>query len=502
MRLRDYQVKAIEQLRDGVRNGHVSQILCSPTGSGKTVVASHLMKEAREKGSRAVFVVDRIPLVDQASRTFDEFGIDHGCLQSQHWRARPWERIQVASAQTLARRGLADEIQLLVVDEAHTMYDSVKKLMQREGLVTIGLSATPFTKGLGKLFSRVVNVTTTDQLVQEGWLTPLKVFAAKAIDMKGAKTKFDGEWDDQEMETRGLAIIGDIVAEWIGKTNEFFGGPAKTLVFSATVAHGEELCRAFNEQGYNFQQVSYKDGNDDSRRALIEEFRKPDNSITGLVSCEALAKGFDVPDVRIGISARPYRKSLSGHIQQIGRLMRIVEGKEFALLLDHSGNYLRFYADMEEFFANGISELDKSEFDAKVRKEPDEEDKAQLRCKACGYVMPPRATHCPACGMEKPRRRVEVETLPGQLVEVGRKARDEWLADKEHIWREICGLALERKKGDIEAAGKFAFAQYMNLYGTKPRYALRNVEPLPPSDKLRRKVQANLIRFFKSRAAA
>lgn len=498
LELRPYQVECKEALRDGVRQGHRAQILCAPTAAGKTVIATSLMHDVQQKGSRAIFCVDRVALCDQTSRTFDTYGIQHGVIQADHWRARPWERVQIASAQTLARRGMPEDIQLLIVDEAHTIYDSVKRLMQQEGLITIGLSATPFTKGLGKLFSRVVNVTTTDKLIAEGWLTPLKVFAAKAIDMHGARTKFDGEWADDEMESRGMVIVGDIVSEWVRKTHEFFGGPAKTLVFSATVAHGTELCRQFNEQGFNFQQISYKDGNDDTRRALIEEFRKPDSEITGLVSCEALAKGFDVPDVKIGVSARPYRKSLSGHIQQIGRLMRITEGKEFALLLDHSGNYLRFMADMEEFFANGLSELSDGALDAKVRKEPDEEQKDRLACKGCGYVMPHRATHCPCCGLERPRRRVEVDTVSGELVEVGRKKKDDWLADKDRIWQEMCGLALERKKGDVEAAERFAKAQYRNLFQAWPRHAMRNIEPLPPSDKLRRKVQQQLIAYYKS----
>ena len=61
------------------------------------------------------------------------------------------------------------------------------------------------------------------------------------------------------------------------------------------------------------------------------------------MSCEALAKGFDVPDVLCLIGARPYRKSLAAHIQQIGRVMRPSPGKEFALVLDFAGNVHGFY---------------------------------------------------------------------------------------------------------------------------------------------------------------
>ena len=59
--LRDYQIKAIEELRDGVREGHRCQILVAPTGAGKTVSASYLLNEAREKKSVAWFICDRCP---------------------------------------------------------------------------------------------------------------------------------------------------------------------------------------------------------------------------------------------------------------------------------------------------------------------------------------------------------------------------------------------------------------------------------------------------------
>jgi hypothetical protein len=331
--LRDYQEKSVEDLREGFRGGHQSQILVAPTGSGKTVTASHLLGEALRKQSRAFFVCDRVALVDQTSTTLDRYGIQHGIMQADHWRARPWEHIQVVSAQTLARRKIEDMPKLLLWDECHTLYQSVLNFVEGTDIRVIGLTATPFTKGMDKIFTNVVNSTTTNRLIEQGWLVPLKAYAAKEIDMTGAEVKFDGEWKDAEMEKRGIQIVGDVVEEWVQKSSQYFGGPAKTIAFSATVAHGEELCRQFQARGFNFQQISYKDGNNDRRRELIEEFRKADSEIVGLISCEALAKGFDVTDIKIGIGARPYRKSLSGHIQQLGRVMRSHPGKDFALWL-------------------------------------------------------------------------------------------------------------------------------------------------------------------------
>jgi hypothetical protein len=77
----------------------------------------------------------------------------------------------------------------------------------------VGLTATPFTKGLGKTYSNVVSSVTTKQLVEAGRLAPLRVFIAKEIDMTGAK-KVGGEWSGDEVTARGLKITGDIVSEW------------------------------------------------------------------------------------------------------------------------------------------------------------------------------------------------------------------------------------------------------------------------------------------------
>ncbi|WP_017999061.1 DEAD/DEAH box helicase family protein [Paracoccus sp. N5] len=82
--LRDYQEDAVEALRQGIRIGTKRQILCAGTGAGKTVMAAHLLRQAHEKGSYALFLVDRVELVKQTSRTLDEYGIPHGIVQGEH----------------------------------------------------------------------------------------------------------------------------------------------------------------------------------------------------------------------------------------------------------------------------------------------------------------------------------------------------------------------------------------------------------------------------------
>ncbi len=502
--LRPYQVTAVDALREGYRHGHRSQLLVAPTGAGKTAMSVHIMSEAKAKGTRVAFVVDRIALLDQTSAVLDSYGIDHGVIQAGHWRRRGYEPIQVCSAQTLEKRGFFPDLSLLVVDEAHAVRKETASLIKNmRSLRVLGLTATPFTKGLHELYSNLVNVTTTDGLTVDGFLVPLKIYAAVAPNMAGAKV-VAGEWSDREIEKRGLAIIGDIVKEWQDKTALHFGGPVKTICFSATVDHGAELCKQFNEVGHRFEQISYKDGSDERRRELIAEFRKPDSEITGLVSCEVFTKGFDVPDVLCGISARPYRKSFSSHIQQIGRVLRPAPGKDFALWICHSGNVLRFHHDMLDLFANGVRALDDGALDAKARKEPEQGEKDAIKCGACGYVMPPRATVCPACGHEKPRKMVEAAA--GVMVNVaGREvplSKHPALARRDDVWQQLVSLGLERKHGDLDAARRFAQAQYRNFFGGFARRDVNNTAPMECAPELRKLVQANIIRWAKSQQRA
>ena len=493
--LRDYQALSIDGLRQGVLTGHRAQILCAPTGAGKTVIAAQLIHEAYAKGSKVAFVCDLVTLVRQTSERFTEFGIPHGVLQGDNTRNRD-EPIQICSAQTLEKRGFWPDLDLLIIDEAHTKRQKIIEFVQEWGGPTIGLTATPFTRGLGAVYTNVVNVTTTDQLIAEGWLAPLRAYAATEIDMTGAATNNGGEWQDREVERRGARIVGDIVSEWVEKTTAHFGGPVKTIGFSATVAHGEEICRAFQAAGHDFRQISYRDRDDAYRAGLIDGFRR--GEFTGLVSCETLAKGFDVPDVRCLIVARPYRKSLAAHIQQIGRAMRPAPGKEYALVLDHAGNFTGFLDETLDFWAYGVDRLDDGKCQNVTRREG--KQRAAVVCD-CGMVMPPGISTCPACGHER-RRHSEVETVAGQMeaLDLTAKGSRRWHEDKAWTWSQMCSVALAWKRGEVEPAKRLAYAQYRNLYGEGPPWPFSPASGLPDRRVERKMIQK--IRAWRKRQAA
>ena len=240
---------------------------------------------------RIALVCDRRTLVDQTSKRFAAYGIPHGVAMAEKTFGRSMP-IQICSVQTIQKRGYWPALDLLVIDEAHTQHKGVLEFAKNWGGPVIGLTATPLTAGLGQWYSKVVNAVTTDRLLADGYLAPLKIFAAIEIDMTGAKKGTDGERMRSEVRTRGRPIIGDIVSTYERMTHQHFGGPVKTLLFSADVAHGEELCRAFQAAGHDFRQSTYRDGTDETE-AMVEGFRS--GAFTGLVSVEKFVKGFDVP---------------------------------------------------------------------------------------------------------------------------------------------------------------------------------------------------------------
>lgn len=488
--LRPHQVSVLEMLREAFKAGHRAVMLYAPTGGGKTEMAISMMDATKEKGNRAAMVLDRILLCNQTSERLQKYNIDHGVLQSGHWRFRPGEKIQVCSAQTLEKRESFPGLDLMIVDEAHSQRRQTSEFIKANPHIrVVGLSASPFTKGLGATYSHVVSSTTTGELVEQGWLCGLKVFVAQQIDMTGAK-KVAGEWSQAESTERGIKITGDIVGEWVKKTHEIYGRPRKTIVFCAGVAHGADLAQKFAEAGYNFISISHKD-DDEFKRQVIEDFAKPDTEIHGLIATDILTKGFDVPDVMIGVSARPFSKSFSSHVQQMGRVMRPHEGKESALWLDHSGNYLRFKKQWDELYEHGVSELDDGA--EKPAKEPTDKEKEAAKCPICGALWPGNSDVCCHCGHVRARRN-DVIDLPGEMVEIGSQKKEKYSQEyKQTFYRELIGYA--NNKGYKPG---WAFFAYQDKFRDKPSTQFCK-DPLPPSTAVDNFVKHRTIK--KSRGA-
>src|SRR5262249_49330884 len=149
--------------------------------------------KALRKGGRVLFTVPSLSLVDQTVEVLSSQGIrDVGVIQQRHHMTDFAKPVQVASVQTLMRRGIPEGFSVAVVDEAHIIFDFYAKHWfcsdTWRNIPIIGLSATPWTKGLGRLYDQLVIAGTTQGMIDEGVLCPFKAFAPSHPDLSGVRT--------------------------------------------------------------------------------------------------------------------------------------------------------------------------------------------------------------------------------------------------------------------------------------------------------------------------
>lgn len=488
---RPFQVSTHAAAREAMRAGVRRLLIYSPTGSGKTVLALYLINEALKKGNCATFVADRITLIDQTSSTAYQHGlVPHGIIQADHPMEDASLPFQIASAQTLGRRRWPRS-DLIIIDEAHTQLRAWTEHIRRCGACVIGLSASPFSKGLGQHFEQCINAVTMAELVEQGILVPMRVFMARRIDMAGAAIA-GGEWTMEAAGARGSKIVGDVVAEW-----HKHGERRKTICFGSTIAHCHELCRQFNEAGV-LAAVYCQDTPDHERRELVSLFRGADSPLRLLISVEALAKGFDVPDVGCIIDCRPLRKSFSTWVQMVGRGARSSPstGKRDFILLDHTGNASRFADDFLALYHEGVTSLDAGELlDATVRKERKAHEPGN--CPQCGFY--PFGRRCMSCGFA-PQIQSGITHAPGVLEEVvfgGKKLAN----DARNLFGQLLSYAGARQADPHKLLWRARYL-YRDIMKTFPPtdWTLANCPPAPLTAATVGKIKSLQIAQAKGRA--
>jgi superfamily II DNA or RNA helicase len=394
MELRDYQKKAIDDIRASYRAGHKAPLLCLPTGGGKTVIFSYIAQSAAAKGKRVLILVHRRELAQQTSETLKSFGVDHGIIASGH--PMDTKPVQVASVQTLARRleRIKTDPGLIVVDEAHhAVAGSWEKVIDRfSDSKLLGVTATPMRldgKPLDHIFDALISGPSVKELTEAGFLAPSKCFTVpakldrKAIGVIGG----DFKMSDAVLKMSECKVNGDAVVEY---RRHCSGKPA--VVFCCNIAHAEFVADLFSEAGYKAAHLSGKLSHE-IRKQRIQDLGR--GKLQVLTSCDVISEGTDIPAVAAAILLRP-TQSEALYLQQVGRALRISEGKDYALILDCVGN----------IFDHGMP-------DAKRNFTLHGEDKLKAEsvreCPDCFAVMPSSCDVCPECGhvFEKETKEVE-----------------------------------------------------------------------------------------------
>lgn len=494
MQLRAYQNDQVSDLREGIRQQFLVQMLMSPTGSGKTEVAKYVIANAAAKQNKVWFIVDSVKLLDQTLARFHADGIYAGAIQSNHPCTDYSKVVQVATVQSLGPRLdwllRTQPPKLVVIDEAHVLFKAHQDLIQwcrKNKVPVIGLSATPFKRGLGKIYDRLVNRISTKQLTDQGFLVPAECYAPHVPDLKGVGTSTGGDWAEDELARvmGGADILGDVVSHW-----KQLGENRQTLVFACNVHHAKQLAESFFNAGV---MAAHIDGymHSDESDEIIRLYKS--GKIKVLVSVGMLAKGFDDPRTSCIVIARP-TKSLMLHYQILGRVLRIFEGKTNGIIIDHAGNLLR----------NGLptdplpDRLDMGDGDpvdrAKPDNNPDKEGKTKP-CPTCSYVM--TGLICPRCGFEI-KIDAGVEVAAGVLVKLADRKTKLAPNTKQHAYAELLGYAQMKGKSPMWAQG--AYQAFM----AEPiqREWVNTVASVPPGEPMQQWVKGYNVRRAKSKRRA
>jgi DNA repair protein RadD len=329
-----YQSRAIAELRRSLASGRRRPMVQLPTGGGKTRIAAEIIRGARAKGRCVAFVVPALSLIDQTVSAFEAEGIHAlGVLQGAHPRTDRDAPIQICSVQTLARRR-RPEVDLVIVDEAHQMHKEIFRWMKDcPNLIFIGLSATPWSRGLGKYYGGLIVAATTRELIEQGYLSDFVAFAPSDPDLSSVSTRA-GEFaqDDLGDAMDVPAITGDIVSTWLKR-----GEGRPTIAFCVNRRHAQHVCERFVEAGVSAEYADCDTARED-REAMFARFRFGEAKV--LCNVGILTTGLDLPMTSCLIDAQPTKSRIS-FVQKIGRGLRTAEGKDKLLVLDHAGNHLR-----------------------------------------------------------------------------------------------------------------------------------------------------------------
>lgn len=491
--LRPYQASAIQSLRSTLAGGSSRLMLYSPTGSGKTEIGMSVIKSAIAKGKRVAFLCNRIQLVGQTSKRFARSGISHGIIQGNNTR-NIHEQVVVASIKTIAKRGIP-ECDLLVIDEAHGVAGSREYrdvIFKLSAVPVIGLTATPFAKGLGKhydelggaLFEALVKATTISELIEDGYLVDCDIYAPSEPDMTGIKvTKNaygESDWSDADV---GRAVdtpklVGDIVDHWLRLAKD-----TPTVCFASNIAHSRHIVESFRAAGVAAEHIDCYT-NEDERAAILHRVETGETTVISNVGI--LTEGWDFPACKTMILARP-TKSMIRYIQMIGRVLRPHHSKDRALVLDHSGTVARLGFPTQDF------DLELDDGKAKESSTKAKEEPLPKVCPECKYVKPPKSPFCPNCG-HKSIKTNEIEHEDGELVLLtkGKKPKFE---DKQSVYSQLLGIAKARGYSDGWVSHK-----YKTVFGVWPRGVERCACEATPE--LLSWVTSQNIRYAKSREAA
>lgn len=486
-----HQIKAVELLRKAVLDGYKRIMIQLPTGAGKTKTAGQVISDALKKGNNCSFTAPAIGLIDQTVQSFYNIGITEiGVIQADHHMTDWSKPVQVISPMTLMRRDAFPDCKIVFVDEAHEKQEIIKKWMdENPDIIFIGLSATPWSKGLGDWYQVLIKPTNIKKLIEGGYLSKWKAWSPDHPDRSGLVKTVNKEGIEDYTDRSMLStmdkkpLVAKIVQNWIEN-----GENRPTFCFCVNRKHARSIQEEFEAANIP---CGYIDAftKPHEREQLKNDFHEGKIKVVCNVGC--LTRGIDWV-VSCAILARPLRSDML-YVQIIGRVLR-KDQWEYAYIFDHSDTFdtLGSFEDID------YSRLHTAELDEQIKKERDENRKKSKtrECPKCKSVIQPGQSVC-GCGF-KPEPIHDVELVDGRLKEFGSSAPEKPkdtvnMKGKDIKNRDFYAMLLHHAEKKGYASG-WAPNQYKKKIGEYPNEH-RNVTPIKPVSEVQSWIKAMGIRY-------
>jgi len=260
-------------------------------------------------------------------------------------------------------------------------------------------------KNSGGYYDDLITGPSIKSLTAQGFLSQYRIFAPPSgIDLKGIR-RSGSDYNRKDLSDRidRPTITGCAIKHYLRLCN---GVPA--VAFCTSIEHAEHVAGEFNSVGIAAAHLS-ANTDDSTRKYRINALAG--GSLKVLTSCDIISEGTDIPVIGAAILLRP-TQSLGLYMQQVGRALRICDGKSSAIILDHAGNSLR----------HGLPDEDRPwslDVDMKAKKKKDDIEEVSIRqCENCYAVYAGYLDRCPECGCEREVKERKLYKVDGELVEL------------------------------------------------------------------------------------
>lgn len=352
--LRPHQIEAKAKIFEAWTK-YDSVMLQMPTGTGKTYLFTSLINDIintyklAHKDIKILIVAHRTELLDQISATLNKFGIAHGFIQGAREQYL-WKRVQVGSIMSLLTdknyyNVCRQNFDYIIVDEAHhSLADTYIKLF---GLFPnakkLGVTATPWRLNHESFLSLYQYLIVSPQIswfINNNLLSDFDYVSIKQdsevqrlVDKSEVVSTGDFSNVDLDNTFNNQRIRSKLYESYLQ-----FANGRKGIIYAINKCHAAKIAELYNSHGVKAMAIDC-DTPRDMRQEMISAFKSGEISV--LVNVDIFTEGFDCPDVNFIQLARP-TKSLALYLQQVGRGLRIVEGKKKTIILDNVGLYNYF----------------------------------------------------------------------------------------------------------------------------------------------------------------